>query len=525
VIIIEPRSYQARWSLSWGILLIALITAALFVTLAQRPLSHTDLWGHLAYGRYYEQLGFPQSEPFLTHSTDAPYVATSWLSQWLGYQIHQVGGPTTLQFTYAALVCGVAIVFLLTIKDNTNSLLLSFTGTTWLIWLEYQQLLTIRPQLAGILCFVLFLLMLSHRTLGRLSCLGFAILLIFWTNLHGSFVIAPVTLCLIIAGRSLDVFRNCRRRDVCLRESLTRVCRDKRLQQLCTVVVIMLLSTLINPYGVKLWWEVLTFSQSHNLYDLIEWKPLWKTPKQGTAVLISLVATSGLLLLTRCRLRAARWLPVVVFGVLMLKTSRYLVWWVPLFILAVMPILHLHTRRLFRFRMSQQFSKPFVQLVPGGVFVLLILGTLTIFFTISDRALQTSHPDFLRGTYSRNTPVEASLELNKLFNDLPLDDSAPLIFNTMEWGDWLIWNSDAKLPVFVNSHVPLIEEQAWKDYMSFIRQSDGWKERWQTYHFSAALIQHRRHDRLAKSLENDPEWREVWKDQIAVIYWYQPRPK
>jgi hypothetical protein len=175
--------------------------------------------------------------------------------------------------------------------------------------------------------------------------------------------------------------------------------------------------------------------------------------------------------------------------------------------------------------MSQQFSKPFVQLVPGGVFVLLILGTLTIFFTISDRALQTSHPDFLRGTYSRNTPDEALLELNKLFNDLPLDDSAPLIFNTMEWGDWLIWNSDAKLPVFVNSHVPLIEEQAWKDYMSFIRQSDGWKERWQTYHFSAALIQHRRHDRLAKSLENDPEWREVWKDQIAVIYWYQPRPK
>mgnify|MGYP001057356149 CR=1 FL=1 len=116
-----------------------------------------------------------------------------------------------------------------------------------------------------------------------------------------------------------------------------------------------------------------------------------------------------------------------------------------------------------------------------------------------------------RACYDSKTPLDAGEALMKLNPDT-------LFYNKMEWGDWLIWISDGELPLFVNSHVPLIKENVWQDYMSFIRQSDNWKERWDSYSFSAALVDYRRHNELAESLAKDPNWHEVYRDRRAVIF-------
>jgi hypothetical protein len=485
-----------------------------------RPLSHTDLWGHLAYGRHYEQNGFPVTEPFLNHSTNSDFVATSWLSQWLGFRIHKFGGKVALQFTHALLITGAFTAFLIALRRKTRSHhLAALIGTGWLLWLEHQQYTVIRPQLAGLFCNLLFLnMLLSQRHLKRWSIVALGVLSFSWANLHGSFVIAIVTILLVIAGYSLDILRLQSQRGKPLSESVRSIFRNSRIQQLCQAFGVMLLASLLTPFGMKLWWEVATFSQSSNLYNLIEWKPLWKTPKQGTVVLISAITVGVLLLIARPSIRFAHWLPVLVLGGLMLKTSRYIVWWAPLFVMATMPPLCLLARRSLPPRWRTQLASLMDKPIKNGVFLLAIPVAIVGFITWSKITSSGSLNLSPASSYHPRTPIKASLILNQLSDQLFTNHPDALLFNTMEWGDWLIWSSEGHLPIFVYSHVPLIEEKAWRDYMAIIRQTEGWKERWDSYPFRAALIDRHRHKKLVSNLSTDPNWTEFWRDERAIIF-------
>jgi hypothetical protein len=519
VIINESQSARIRRSLSVGSLISGLLLVALFMVEVDRPLSHTDLWGHLAYGRHYEQKGFPETEPFLKHSTDSAFIATSWFSQWLGFRIHQLGGTLALQFTHSLLVTGAFIAFLIALRRKTHSHWAAMIGAAWLLWLEHQQYTVIRPQLAGLFCNLLFLnILLSQRHLKYWSIVSLGVLSFCWANLHGSFVIALVTIVLIITGHGLDLLRRQHQRGKPVSQSLRSVLKNSRIQQLCTAFGVILCASLLTPYGMKLWWEVASFSQSSNLYDLIEWKPLWKTPKQGTVVLISTITVAVLLLMARPPIRFAHWLPVLVLGALMLKTSRYIVWWAPLFVMAAIPTLCLIARRSLPPRWREHLDSLTHKPVKKGMYLLAILVVVVGFIIPSGMGF-TGNPEFISASsFGPRTPIEASRELSKISDQLFTKHSDALLFNTMEWGDWLIWSSEDQLPVFVYSHVPLIEEQAWRDYMAIIRQSEGWKERWGTYPFRAALIDRKKHKKLVSSLTTDPAWTESWRDERAIIF-------
>ena len=322
-----------------GALISGLLLIMAATMLSSRPLGHTDLWGHLAYGRLYDQeRAFPPTEPFLPLSSDQDLVSTSWLSQWVGYRVHQSGGTVALQLLYAILVCGTVGCFLWVTHLKTRSWSLAILGGLCFVYLEYQQLRVIRPQLAGLFCFVWFLSFLQahHRSTARQLSDLFA-LMVAWTNLHGSFAIAPAVLMIVGMGRIIDLLRIRHQRGATPASALRFMIHDRRLQSLSLMLLVAAFATLINPYGWRLWPEVVTFSHSTNLYDLIEWKPLWKTPKQGTVILIFSLLTVISLFVSRVRLRMEQWLPVLIIGVLMLRTSRYVVWWSPLLLLALIP--------------------------------------------------------------------------------------------------------------------------------------------------------------------------------------------
>ena len=58
----------------------------IFLFFNYRPLWHTDLWGHLSYGRLlWETGGFPATEPLMPLATGVPFVDTAWLSQLVGF--------------------------------------------------------------------------------------------------------------------------------------------------------------------------------------------------------------------------------------------------------------------------------------------------------------------------------------------------------------------------------------------------------------------------------------------------------
>lgn len=508
---LRPRS--SRLSASAGGLIAGLLLIAAGISLAERPLQHTDLWGHLAYGRYYDQhREFPPTEPFLQHSGSKPYLPTCWLAQWGGYRIRHAGGTVALQLVYALLICGIAGGFLWTARRVSRSWLLVLICCAWFLWLEYQQLLAVRPQHAGIVCYMIAIGILSHRRqLSAALLAGLLLVMLLWTNLHGSFAIAPVILAIAVCGRILDVVWRQRLRGRSLPAALRAAVCERVVRRNLLIALGLVAVSLLNPFGWKLWFEVLTFSSSPNLRDLIEWKPLWQTPKQGTVVLISLAITLVTLAGVRLRPRWESWLPVLILSFMMVRTSRHIIWWAPLLVLTLLPYWNVWRLRGSCATVLHRAFHWLEYRIPGGRVILLVASGLALWMTPWGSAAFRGGPWNPHASYTPRTPIAATQALQEL-------DPPGLVYNTMEWGDWMIWSSHDKLPVFAYTHVPEIPPDVWRDYISFIRQSPGWKERWDSYQFSYALIEYRRHDELAESLEADPVWEEVYRDRRAVIF-------
>lgn len=484
---------------NYGNLLAWALLVGFFSVCVRVPLSHTDLWGHLAYGRYYSETGrFPPAEPFLKLSHDEPFVSNSWLTQWLGFRIHQAAGPFGLQLSYAIL-CTIlfASVYWLTVRE-TGEPLIGFVAMLLFGSLEYQQLIIVRPQLAGMVCFCLMLHVLRARDSGTWRngklCLMAGILILVWANLHGSFALGPVTIGMIGAGELLDR----------LRRQNSETSRSLKPVVLDTVVLlaIALVAGLINPYGLALYREVVTFSSSPNLYNLIEWKPLWSTPKQGTTFVVAVILGIVTIKFSKKKMRWRDWLPVLVLAVMTAKTSRYIVWFAPLYVVALAPhlksLLEGAVSRSERFRKFRGFLH---RETPAGRPLIVLMIAVALF---ADSFFRSS-------PYSSQTPIGATEKLLEVPEQV-------LILNTMDWGDWMIWRSRASLPVFVNSHVTYIPPEVWQDYMTLIKLKPGWEAVLEKYPFSAAVLQNGRQRRLIRHFEENPAWTRIYRDEIAVIF-------
>ncbi|MEZ6046497.1 MAG: hypothetical protein R3C11_13185 [Planctomycetaceae bacterium] len=166
----------------------SLIFCAGLVFFAQRPLWHTDLWGHLSYGRMIWNSGqLPTSEPWLLIGDQREVIDTAWLSQLLLYGTETISGTGGLQLGYALTLTLMCLMIFLTAYQLSQRMFVSLLGTALFLWLEWEQFKIIRPQLAGSLFYVLlccrFQLPLKPSLIWWLPPI-----LLLWANLHGSFI-------------------------------------------------------------------------------------------------------------------------------------------------------------------------------------------------------------------------------------------------------------------------------------------------------------------------------------------------
>ena len=137
-----------------GHLLLLVAVAAVWSLLARQPLWHTDLWGHLAYGRFMiEHAGLtPATEPFLPYALDLPLVDTARWSQLIGYGVLWAGGVEALQLLYATLVTGCALLTVTPVLASRcpRRIPAAIAGAAIFLAVAWQQLEIMRPQLAGL---------------------------------------------------------------------------------------------------------------------------------------------------------------------------------------------------------------------------------------------------------------------------------------------------------------------------------------------------------------------------------------
>lgn len=502
-----------RPAMTWGMTptaaALTIVLGGLYVFLSTHvPVWHTDVWGHLAYGReIWRQGGLPATEPLMPLSRGVPLIDTAWLSQLIGYGLYSWLGVAGLKLAYAVSLTGAVALLSAIVYRRTQSVVWTLVSLGAFAWINYEPLRIVRPQLAGLLCFALLYDWLGGGWRRRH---WWCVPLLFgvWANLHGSFPAGLALIALAALGRVIDV--GCRTR------RMASILADRQARRLAALLALAAIATCLNPYGPRVYEEVLSVARHPNLRDLVEWRPLSVQMPQGLAAAVVGIVLFVAYRLSRRRVRASEVLLLSVLGLLALVHSRMLVWWgvVAADRVAVhlagawgqgRPVVARPGRRAAVWSVvSLAAAAGCVALSPAGD--LLLRGRP------ADRAGWIGE---LRGQTSPLTPIDAVEYLHE-------NPPRGLLFNTYEWGDYLLWAGPADAPVFVASHAHLVPRDVWLDYLQVSRGSARWGDVLDRYGVNTVLVDRAGRGALIRLLRESREWRVVYEDRIAVVFVRQP---
>jgi hypothetical protein len=483
------------------------VIGMLYLILSYQPLWHTDLWGHLCYGRWIWEHGrLPDTEPLMPLAEGVAFVDSVWLTQLFGYGLYRRFGVAAMQMFYAATIAAAFALLLAGVLHRTHrSLAAGFLALVTFAVVDYQQLLIVRPQLVGLVCFVGLFMLLSAARWRTAYWFVVPSMFAVWANSHGSFIVGLGLLAVCCVGRGIDVYRRLR--------SMKAVAADHGVRRLFVLTELAAVAVLFNPYGLGLYAHVFAVAGHPNLQDLVEWDPLTLRMSQGQAAAVCALALMFAYRFSPRRVRAGEVLLLVGLGGAALWSSRMILWWAPV----AAYYLALHTAAILRRgRTSRPAPSP-----RSGKWSVVTAGLAWIFFAYTPFGVTLLH----------GRPADPAEESRQFVNST--SDHTPhavtdylrrhppqgLIFNTFEWGDYLLWAGPPDVKVFVASHAHLIPEEVWEDYLRILYTRGDWEKALDRYGVNAVAIEKEDRESLVRGLKARTDvWRVGYEDQRSVVF-------
>lgn len=465
-----------------------------------KPLWHTDLWGHLAYGRYLWQHGtLPATEPLMPLARGVPFVDSAWLSQLVGYWTVESFGIAGLQGLTALVILAMVGLFYHRLFQWTRSGLCAWLGTASLLWLNWANLSVTRPQLAGLLMFVVVLHRLTSRQPRSSDIASVPLVMLLWANLHGSFVMGLSLMGLFLFGRMIDLAR----RTGTWRSWL----HDNHVRRGWVWCQLSFVASLVNPWGLGLYVHIFDVGRNPNLQALTEWHPLNIRALHGMVFVAATLALVVLYRLTPRRIAAWEPLTLISLSVATLWSARFMVWWGPLAALLMTVHFHAVCRRWMSWRAEPAESPK------NGKWSVVSMGLIWIFFAYSPLGMRLVHhkePDPARAL-SNNTPLGIVAWLNE-------HPPQGLVFNPYEWGDYLLWAGPAELQIFLNSHAHLVPAEVWTHYLAVMDQTVEGAEVLRRYGVNTVILDAEYRSSLIRKMKDDPEWKLAYEDNRGAVF-------
>jgi len=445
-----PAHFSLKLCLTFGLVYVLFfVRSVLFLD--------PDFGWHLEAGNYFVHHGFPATDVFTFTASDFPWVSHEWMHDVLVYAVHQTGGYAALAALFALLWTAAfwivgrnmhpALLFLAVLA------VLPFSGIRTLTW--------------SVLFLVVLIKTISYKK-GRFVPF-LPLLFLVWANVHGSFVV----------GFAYLIF----------------VAIQKKSIKLAAVAVASVAVTFINPYGARVYGEIISTLGDSSLHSRIfEWQSFYIQAATMPYVIAWAAVTAFGFRKTWRQWRQYVRLDIVFFLASM-SQNRHL----PLFVMVSLPytargvadIIALLPKTLDRPR------KRFVRIMTA-VFVLatLVAGYVTFHHTTLDK--ENSFP-VAAVEYLRAHPCQGNM------------------FNSYDYGGYLIW----KLPsqkVYIDGRMPSWEFNGQKYMDDYYRFQDDATFRYQQvkqYGISCALVDVR-YDATIKALQKQG-WESVVRDESSVL--------
>ncbi len=467
------------------------------------PLVPNDFWWHLKAGEVIVTTGhIPTTNLFAwTLPRDHPYVYGAWLAEVLFYLLYRAGGLALPIAARTLLALSAFTLVALEARRRSASWRIAALVLVPLCLMTLNNLL-VRTQNWAWLPFVGFMLILQRYREGHLSprALGaLPLLLAFWVNVHGSWILGPILLGLTFVGEGL---RAVLRREGALPWS--------RLRALLIAGGLCAAAILVNPQGVGIVgyvYKMMTDAPSQTL--IVEWQSPTPTGIANSAFYATLLLGFGALLYSRYRPSFTEALILAAFLWLAWSGQRYVIWFGMLFV----PVLAQALAEGAPLLRRGEGTRP--TWLNTALALLLALPVLLVQPWFVERVpLPASYWTLVwRGVEAgpligRETPVQAA--------DYLRAHPGGKLFNEMGYGSYLIW-AVPEQGVFVDPRVELYPLELWQDYIR-ITQGVRYAELLSHYGVDRVLLDRELQPNLAELLRDDSAWVLEYADERAELW-------
>jgi hypothetical protein len=480
-------------------LLTAIVFIAIF-TMAVRVPADTDTWWHLAAGRYMvAQRAFFSADPF-SHT----FNGTAWYYPKLGeiflYGLYALGGWAALSLAVAGLVT--ASFWLVWRQIEANPFVAAFSVVlgaivSSVVWVA-------RPQMISFLLTALtaYLLHRFKRHNGRLLP-WLPLVMVLWANVHGGFAIGLMLMLAYLLGETVNHLTG---------HEDDPVIPASRLKHLLLVIGLSLAAVAVNPYTWRMWLYPFQTVGIDALRDFIqEWQsPNFHLPYvQPFAVMLLLILAA----MARSR-RSADWTDLALVG-MWAMSALFAARNIAIFGLVTAPILarYADTAWIRQWEIWGYARPPFsapgrlkphrIELTLNWLLLTLIVAAalVKIYLPLTPTANLTAEQDSL--------PYGAVEFIRQHQPPGPM-------FNSYNWGGYFIFKLWPAYPVYIDGRTDLYDDAFIRRYLGVMLADDDWAQVLADDGIRLVVIE--QNSVLDKFLRRDSGWRELYRDDMAVIF-------
>ncbi len=488
-----------------------------YLLVSYLPLFHAVTWRHIQSGDgIVAHRAIPAVDPTLPLSDGFRAVTTSWLSDVLFSRIFRAAGLQGMSSTLViVLTCLMALTFAV-FHLRTGRKRLALAATALVFALHWPRMSILRPELLGLVCFTLLLLLISQGKESdaarmRRLWLGCPALFLFWANLDGSMVLGVIVLAGLALARFTDVFRES--------GSVWAALRDRRFHQSVYLAELAGAVSLLQPAGINLWIDLFQNSHGSAWLAIGGYSPLIVATAAGWTIVALWILAAVLLRLSEQPVLGKDIALFSLASLAVIVNQQLTIWAAPVMLWVVLP--HLSELLERRSWFAPKLHRPtFVDgdPVPPMAFAWTLLTLLAVWCGFALSPL--SNPLLggkLRAPHkmlASNTPLALSQYLNNQ-KSIP----AGLVWVPEDWGDWLSLTGPAGLKISANSRIHLLADRQKIDILLVNRAEGNWTKTLDRYGVELLVVDKQRQARLMESaLSQGADWAVAYEDGQALVF-------
>jgi hypothetical protein len=495
---VRPRPVGRLWAptLAYVWLGLAVVSAALGAALY--PIDPIDYWWSVRLGALIRQLGtIPADDPLVYTAIRGPIVDGQWLARVILSTLHDLGGVELSLALRTPIAIGVALLLARACRSAGAGQRVSAVMAGLSVSL-FVPGMAVRPQLFAV---VPFLLVWRAALRPPRSIVGIALtagVVVFWANVHGSFILIYPLLGVGILEAATERLRGG---------------SGDRLRRALILTVACGLAPLLNPYGLGLAnyvADAVLFNGGATSIGVLgaEWAPPEIRSGYGGLFYGSIVL-AVVLLGAGTRPRLGEGLLLLAFAVLAVSSTRHILWWslvmVPFVARGVSTVLASPALRRLPQPGPLPAGSPGLNLACLVTFALLVTVSLPWWRqrlplpTERTTVLDTSAPVAV-GDYLATHPIEGRL------------------FNDTDWSAYFSWRLAPDTRVFIDNRFELHPADVWKEYMTISLGQVRWQRLLDAYGVTRLALNPKSQSGLVEAVRELPDWQLVYEDRQALVF-------